>query len=93
MRNNIDSSPQKPAEVIKTSKLLTTGQKGKNVQFATKAKVMINPVAVDVIERNKQKQQNSATTSPSKNPQSILKNSSTNFLSKSIENISAISFH
>lgn len=93
MRKNISSSLDKPAEIIKGSKLLSTGEKGKSIQASSKAKVLINPVPVDLGQMNKSKQHHSVTTSPSKNPQSILKNSTTNFLTKSIENISAISFY
>ena len=54
MRKNISHSMEKP-EIIKGSKLLTTGDKGKSIQTSTKAKVMINPVPVDLGLMNKQK--------------------------------------
>ena len=50
LRNNIESSPQKPREIIKGNKLLTTGTKEK-VKL-NKSRVMINPVPVDI---NKQR--------------------------------------
>jgi hypothetical protein len=52
---------------------------------------MINPIPIDV---NRMKESKNTTMSPKirKNPTSILKNSS-NILSRSISNISAISFH
>ena len=88
LRNNINSSPQKPAEVIKGNKLLSTGGKEK-MKLMSKSKVMINPVPVDI---DKRERKGSMSPMLKKNPPSILKNSN-NFLSRSISNISAISFH
>ncbi len=51
---------------------------------------MINPVPVE-IERHRESRKRSMSPVLKKNPQSILKNS--NVLTRSISNISAISFH
>ena len=50
IRNNIHSSPQKPSEVIKGSKLLSTGVRN---QTLGKSKVLINPVPVDIDRKRK----------------------------------------
>ncbi len=70
---------------------MTTGSQIKNNSktLASKSKVMINPVPVDITQRVQFSSRQSGEISPTK--RSILKQSA--ILTKSITNISAISFH
>lgn len=57
LRDNVESSPTKPPETIKTSKLISCGKsKDKNVspegRSRKNSKVMINPVPVDIVKKS-----------------------------------------
>ena len=49
LRNNINSSPTKPPEIIKGTKLMTAGPSQEKA--ITRSKVMINPIPVDITKR------------------------------------------
>lgn len=91
MRHNITDIHQKP-EIIKASKLLTTGEKGQSQVKLQRSKVMINPVPVDAIRRSAHKEDLTPESPQRAALPSILKKSK-NTLTRSISNISAISFH
>jgi hypothetical protein len=99
LRENIEISPQKNPEVIKTSKLITCGVPDANLSPLRKSsKVMINPVPVDIARKSlatgnrNSRSDISPPNSPTRQPQSILKQSS-NILTRSLSGISAIEFH
>lgn len=98
LRDNVENSPTKNPEVIKTSKLISVGNESavRSPQNTRKnSKVMINPVPVDIAKKSlatgSRTLNNSPSPSPERKPQSILKQSS-NILTRSLSGISAIDF-
>lgn len=105
LRDNVETSAQKPPEVIKSSKLMSCGKPSpskskmeapsENIESPTKSKrgskVLFNPVPVDIGHKSKVLKKDSINSplSPERKPTSILKTSS-QVLSGSISNISAI---
>lgn len=106
LRDNVETSAQRPPEVIKSSKLISCGKgearpkqppSSENVESPGRcrrgSKVLFNPVPVDIGQKSKilKKDSINSPLSPDKKPQSILKQSSM-VLSRSLSGISAIDF-
>ena len=93
LRNNVSNSGKDSPQTIKVSKLISCGEKNSQNQQMSKSKVLINPVPVDIGKNRHNRSLNDAspTFSPTKKPQSILKQSSA-ILTRSLSGISAIDF-
>ena len=84
MRDNVKAPENQPKEIVKSSKLLTAGDSSPT-KFKSKSKVMINPVPVDISQRNRNNRSISS-------PKSILKQPSTILTKSLMMGTSAISF-
>lgn len=83
LRENVEASPNKSPEIIKSSKLISCGPSKSSVlennSRRNSSKVLINPVPVDIVKKSKATKRDRSMSpeshSPVKKPQSILKQS------------------
>lgn len=83
LRDNVQASPNKSPQIIKSSKLISCGpSKSKIIDNGSRrnsSKVLINPVPVDIARKSKATKRDRSMSpepnTPSKKPHSILKQS------------------